>query len=284
MICTNLVLWTEADNTFVSMVLAVKTIFSLLPWLEILVACSASPPSLNFPQGSNWCSDTKHGHRKKKKKKIFFKGPQWIKEHNVICLRMTAKTVFTLESILVHCPQVYLVKVASSWVWDFPPGTILWGTVSSHKEWILLLWGSTLSSAPWIQIHLNLGYVTQASHSNSLSICFIVYQMDMTMPPFQNTVCLQWVHMCRAFGQDNLKHTIKTAHSLFSPLPALVKGAPDPGEEDESCCLAPRNWQRFLYSGFRKPLAVRVVWLVTVDVEGVSVGNSRQIKKLEDRF
>lgn len=215
-------------------------------------------------------------------KKTFFKGPQWIKEHNVIHLRMTAKLVFTLESILVHHPQVYLVKGGlllnmgfSSWYHSLR-NSELTQVVDPAPLWISPEL-SFMGSDPLESWMCDSG----ASHSNSLSIRFVLYQMDMTMPPFQNIVCLLWVHMCRAaLDQDNLKHTIKPSHSLLSSLPALVEGALDSGEEDESCWLAPGNWQRFVDSGFRKSLAVRVVWLVKVDMESVSVGNRCQIKKV----
>lgn len=158
----------------------------------------------------------------------------------------------------------------------------------SEEQWAHKSNGScSFVDQPWAQLHgfrstWILDVWLWGNHSNPLSICFALChnRVDMTMPPFQNIVCLQWVHMCRALDQDNLKHTIEPSHSPLSSLPALVEGASDAGEEDESCWLAPGNWQRFLDFGFRKSLAVRVVWLVKVDMESMSVGNRRQITKV----
>ena len=44
-LCPSLAVRTEADTPFVLVFLAAKTVFSLVSWLEILVAHSASPPS-----------------------------------------------------------------------------------------------------------------------------------------------------------------------------------------------------------------------------------------------
>ena len=44
-LCPSLAVRTEADTPFVLVFLAAKTVFSLVSWLEILVAHSASPPA-----------------------------------------------------------------------------------------------------------------------------------------------------------------------------------------------------------------------------------------------
>lgn len=98
----------------------------------------------------------------------------------------------TLESILVHHPQVYLVK----------DGLLL---NMGFSSWYHSLRNSELTQAMdpaplWINPELSSmgsdpleSWMSDsgASHSNPLSVCFVLCQMDMTMPPFQNTVCLQ---------------------------------------------------------------------------------------------
>lgn len=161
---------------------------------------------------------------------------------------MTVKPVFALKSILVT-PKFIRSKVASPWTWGFPPCTIF-----SEEQRAHTMNGScSFGEQCWAQIHgfrstWILGVWPEASHSSSLSLSFLLYQMDMTTPPSQSTVCPQWDNTCRALGQDNFKHTIKT--SQFSALSSSCPLWREPqiqGEKDESRWLG--SWEGAEISG-----------------------------------
>lgn len=154
----------------------------------------------------------------------------------------------TGEHLSSSSPSLFLVKDGLLLNMGFsPPGTILWGTVSSHKQWILPC-GSTLSSVPWVQIHLNLDEWLWASHSNPLSACFVLCQMDMTMPPFQNTVSAEFTCAGR------LTKTTWT-HTKPSQSPSLLPLSREPWIQGRKMKAADRllgTDRDFWTFGFRK--------------------------------